>query len=213
MIDPLKWRYAVKKFDPEQKLSESQIEHLKASFNLTASSYGLQPIRLLVIQNKAIQEKLVAHSYGQRQVADASHLLVLCVETKIDTRFIENYFNRVADIRGTSEDILNPFKQSLIERFSKMSAAEIRSWAVNQAYLALGKLLAVCAYAQIDSCPMEGFESQAYDSVLKLAEKGLSAVLALPVGVRAADDKFATFKKVRRAEEETVLTLTENDYR
>lgn len=212
MIDPLKWRYAVKKFDPEQKLSDNQIEHLKASFNLTATSYGLQPIRLLVIQNKAIQEKLVAHSYGQRQVADASHLLILCVETNIDSRFIESHFKRVADIRGTSEEILNPFKQLLIQRFNKMSADQIRRWAVNQAYLALGKLLAVCAYAQIDSCPMEGFDSEAYDKVLQLNEKGLTSVLVFPVGVRAADDKFATFKKVRRAEEDVVLTLTENEF-
>ncbi len=205
--DPLQWRYAVKKFDPSRALPDEQVTRLKEAFNLTATSFGLQPIRMLVIRYPELQEQLVAHTYGQRQVADASHLLVICVETKIEAAFIEAYFNRVKDLRGTSEEILEPYKKALMKRFREMTREEIRAWAVNQAYLALGNLLTVCAYERIDSCPMEGFVPGGYDAVLGLAGQGLEAVLVLPVGYRAQDDMFSDFKKVRRPLEGSVVTI------
>lgn len=205
--DALAWRYAVKKFDPTRKLADTQLSQLKEAFNLTATSYGLQPIRMLVVSHPELQEQLLAHSYGQRQVADASHVLVLCIETKIDAAFIKAYFERVGEIRGTSERILEPFRDSLLKRFAGMDQGEIRAWATNQAYLAMGNLLTVCAYERIDSCPMEGFDPGGYNQVLGLAGKGLEAVLVLPVGYRAQDDMFATFKKVRRPLETSVQTI------
>lgn len=42
VIESLKWRYAVKKFDADKSLTENQITTLKKAFNLTATSYGLQ---------------------------------------------------------------------------------------------------------------------------------------------------------------------------
>lgn len=205
--DPLQWRYAVKKFDPSRTLPEEQVALLKEAFNLTATSFGLQPIRMLVIRHPEFQEQLVAHTYGQRQVADASHLLVICVETQIEPAFIEAYFERVRDLRGTEAEILEPYKKALIRRFSQMAPDEIRAWAINQAYLALGNLLTVCAYERIDSCPMEGFDPEGYDAVLGLAGQGLEAVLVLPVGFRAKNDMFSDFKKVRRPLEGSVLTI------
>ena len=50
-IKNLEWRYAVKKFDSDKLLPEEKVDGLKQAFNLTATSYGLQPITLLVIKN------------------------------------------------------------------------------------------------------------------------------------------------------------------
>ena len=205
VLDALKWRYAVKKFDPDRKLEPGQIEKLKEAFNLTATSYGLQPIRMLVIRDPKLQETLVPHSYGQRQVADASDLLVLCIETTIDSAYIQAYFDRVRHVRGTPEDVLRPFQDSLQRSFEGKMPSEIRVWATHQAYLALGNLLTVCAYERIDACPMEGFDPRAFDEVLGLDEMGLQSVLVLPVGFRAEDDMFSGFKKVRRELSDAVI--------
>lgn len=206
-LDSLYWRYAVKKFDPSKTLPEEKVSQLTKAFNLTATSYGLQPIRMVVIKNKDLQQSLVPHSYGQSQVADASHVLVLCVETTIDTTYIEGYFDKVREVRGTAEKILQPFREALVDSFSKKTPDEILTWATHQAYLALGNLLTVCALEKIDSCPMEGFVPAAYDRVLGLAEKGLTAVLVLPVGYRAMDDEFSGFAKVRRELKDSVIRI------
>ena len=86
-------------------------------------------------------------------------------------------------------------------------AQEIRAWMDKQAYIALGNLLTVCALEQIDSCPMEGFLPAEYDRVLGLEDKGLNAVLVLPVGYRADDDFMAGLKKVRRGTSEVIITV------
>lgn len=206
-VDSLYWRYAVKRFDPDRQLPDEKVAALKEAFNLTATSYGLQPIRMVEVRNRELQEQLVAHSYGQRQVADASHIFVICIETTIDRDYIEGYFDKVREVRGTSEEILDPYRKALVADFRKKTPEEIRTWATHQAYLALGNLLTVCALEGIDSCPMEGFDPQAYDRILGLSEKGLASVLVLPVGYRSVKDPFSEFKKVRRDLKDSVLTL------
>lgn len=207
-IDNLKWRYAVKKFDNNRILDQSQVNLLKEAFNLTATSYGLQPIKLLVIQNKELQQQLVEHSWNQQQVAHASHVLVLCVDTALNGNDVESYFERVQQIRQTPDDIINPFKKFLKGVIESKSSTDLFEWAKNQAYLALGNLLTVCAQEQIDSCPMEGFIPEKYDEVLDLKAKNLASVLVLPIGFRAEDDFMKDQKKVRKPLDEIVLEIS-----
>ena len=206
-IRNLEWRYAVKKFNDDKVLPEEKVDLLKKAFNLTATSYGLQPITLLVIKNKALQQLLVQHSFEQQQVAQASHVLVICTQKIIDSQYIHRYFDKIRKVRGTSDEILNPFKSALVKDFSKKDVEEIKKWAINQAYLAMGNLLTICAMEKIDSCPMEGFEPSAYDEVLKLDKKGLASVLVLPIGYRAEDDMFSDFKKVRKDIADSVIDI------
>ena len=207
-IDNLKWRYAVKKFDHHKILSDNQINILKQAFNLTATSYGLQPIKLVVVKNKDIQKELVLHSWNQQQVSQASHLLVICVDTKLDETDVEKYFERVKEIRNTPDEIINSFKEYLTTTISGKTTEDLLSWGKNQAYLALGNLLTVCANEKIDSCPMEGFIPEKYDEVLGLKEKNLSSVLVLPVGYRAEDDIMTHQKKVRKNICEIVIDIS-----
>ncbi|WP_442267189.1 NAD(P)H-dependent oxidoreductase [Tenacibaculum sp. ZS6-P6] len=204
-IESLKWRYAVKKFDDNKYISDEQIQTIKEAFNLTATSYGLQPVTLVVIKNKELQKQLVEHSWNQQQVAQASHVLVLCVPKKQTTKDVENYFKLVKNIRNTSDEILNPFKDFLIDSFSKKTQEELLTWNKNQAYITLGNLLTVCALEKIDSCPMEGFIPEKYDEILKLNEKNLQSVLVLPLGFRAEDDYMKDLKKVRKNIDQVTL--------
>lgn len=205
IIESLKWRYATKKFDATKKISDTKLALLKEAFTLTATSYGLQPVKLMVLSNKAMQKALVPHSYNQEQVAQASHVLIICIENKINEAYIRSYFEDVKNVRGTADEILDPFRTYLIDHFSAKTTEEVKEWAVKQAYIILGNLLTVCAVEQIDACPMEGFIPEKYDELLGLQEKDLSSVLVMPIGYRAEDDMFATFKKVRKSIESNVL--------
>jgi nitroreductase len=207
IIDKLKWRYAVKKFDNNKTISEEKVEILKNAFNLTATSYGLQPIKLVVLQNKEIQEKLVAHSFNQPQVIDASHLLIICVPKEFTSQEVDKYFDLVKKIRNTPDEITAPFKTYMKADIEKQSDDFLFQWNKNQAYIALGNLLTVCALEGIDSCPMEGFVPEKYDEVLELDKNNLRSVLALPIGYRAEDDVMKDMKKVRKPIEEVILEI------
>lgn len=207
ILHHLKWRYATKKFDPFKILSDEKLAVLKEAFNLTASSYGLQPLKMVVIKNREIKLQLLAHTNNQQQVTDASHVLVLCTETEVDPNYIKNHFKLVERTRATAREILGPFEDFLVNSFSGKGKEEIEKWKTNQAYLAMGNLLTVCAFEEIDSCPIEGFEPEKYDVILKLEEKGLRSVLVLAVGHRDETDFFMTLKKVRRGVEEVVIEM------
>lgn len=198
IIDSLNWRYATKKFDSTRKLSKSQINLLKKAFNLTASSYGLQPVKLIVISNQKIKNSLLESSMNQQQVIQCSHLLIICIESNINKSYIESYFKRVIDIRKTDPIVLESFKESIINEFNDMSNTSIINWSINQAYLALGNLMTVCSVEGIDSCPMEGFLPEKYDEILDLKSKNLKSILVMPVGYRSVNDQFSSFKKVRK---------------
>ena len=206
-IKALQWRYATKKFNPEKILSSEKIDILKEAFNLTATSYGLQPLKMVVVRNKELQEKLKSASWNQQQLNTASHVLVICIEKKVDKDFIEQYFKRVKHLRETPDEVLEPFKKSLVDSFESKAEGEVHAWALNQAYLSLGTLLTVCATEEIDACPMEGFEPDKYDELLNLEAHNLKSVLALPVGYRAEDDMFSEFKKVRRPLDEVIIEM------
>ncbi|NNC69326.1 MAG: NAD(P)H-dependent oxidoreductase, partial [Flavobacteriaceae bacterium] len=92
-IESLQWRYACKKFDETKFVSEKKIEKLSSAFNLTATSFGLQPIKMLIIKNKELQKQLVPHSFDQHQVYNASHLLVICILDYFTLDDIDDYFD------------------------------------------------------------------------------------------------------------------------
>lgn len=206
-LESLQWRYATKKFDRTKKLSEEKLSILKEAFNLTATSYGLQPLKMLVIGTETLKEKLIPLTMNQSQVSDASHVLVICTEAEMSSELIKNYFTLVEHTRNTDRSILDPFEAFLIDDFSKKTKEAIDIWMAKQAYLAMGNLLTVCALEGIDSCPIEGFEPAKYDQLLELKEKGLQSVLVLAVGYRAEDDFFSSLKKVRRGVADVIIEL------
>ncbi|WP_396601341.1 NAD(P)H-dependent oxidoreductase [Algibacter sp. R77976] len=206
-IKQLKWRYATKKFDATKKLSNAKLNIITEAFNLTATSFGLQTIKLVVIEDKKVREPLVALSYNQKQVLNASHLLVICIQKDIEDNDVKTYYNNIKHIRNTPESILKPYREDLINMMQVKSVQERQQWSTNQAYIALGNLMAVCALEGIDSCPMEGFLPSEYDKILKLDQKGLKSVLLLPIGYRDEDDMFSTLKKVRKPISETIINM------
>lgn len=207
IINKLQWRYATKAFETNKIVPIEKLEIIKHAFNLTATSYGLQPIKLIVLRDKEIQEQLLPYTMNQQQIVQASHVLIFCIQTNIDKEFVSNYFDRVHKIRNTSKDILKPFEAFLIDDFESKSQQDIENWAINQAYLALGNLMTVCAMEDIDSCPMEGFMPEKYDELLSLKKEGLKSVLLLPIGYRAENDMFSDFKKVRKHISDSIIEL------
>lgn len=206
-LKKLNWRYATKRFDSSKILSPQKLDILKEAFNLTATSYGLQPVKLVIVSDQNLKDRLMPLTYNQPQVRDASHVLVLCVEIEINEDFIIEHFKRVEDIRKTSREILQKFEDNLVRTFSDKEKTEIKEWMINQLYLSLGALLTVCAMENIDSCPMEGFQPDEYDRLLGLDKMGLQSVIVLPVGYRDESDFFLSLKKVRRGVEELVIEL------
>lgn len=197
IIDSLNWRYAVKHFDPNKKISEEDMETLIDSLRLTASSFGLQLWEFVRVKNPAIRQKLCEKSWNQKQVIDASDLLVLCIKADATEEHVDQYIDMMVNIRGGDKDSFAGFKKTVMGFIKNKPNDQVDAWMRNQVYIALGNLLTVCALLGIDACPMEGIIKTAYDEILGLQKMGLRSVVACPVGYRDEKDKYANLPKVR----------------
>jgi len=208
LIGNLNWRYATKQFDPARKISPQDWAALEESIILTPSSFGLQPIAAVVVNDSAVKEKLVAASYNQRQVADASHLVVFSIKTNVTEADVNAFIKLISEKRGVPAEALEGYRGMMIGSIIKgMDDAARRTWAAKQAYIALGQLMASAAMLNIDVCPIEGFSPAAYDATLNLAHKGLAATVVAAIGYRAQTDGYAKLPKVRLPKEQVIVHL------
>jgi nitroreductase len=205
LSEVLQFRYAVKKFDSEKKLSDEQVQKILEAANLTATSYGLQPFKILNIRDQIIREKISDGAFGQRQPAEASHLLIIAVRTDIDENYVINHVKHVAQVRNMSSEDTEKLKTMLLGSINGMSSEQKLIWSTKQCYIILGNLLTCCALEKIDSCPMEGFSSGKIDEILGLKEKNLHSLVMLPIGFRSGLDKYQFLKKVRKPLDEIVI--------
>lgn len=206
-IESQNWRYATKKFDATQKISSSNLDILKEAVRLSASSLGLQPYKVIIVENPELRAQLQAAAYGQTQVVDASHVFVFASEYKVGEPEIDAYLQNIAQTRGTTVEAISGFR-SMVENFVyKLDDQTKENWAAKQVYLALGNLLNAAADLRIDATPMEGFDAQAVNAILGLPEKGLHAVALTALGYRHAEDKYQHLIKVRKSQSELFITL------
>lgn len=147
------------------------------------------------------------HSWNQKQVVDASHLLVLCRKQSLGDSFVDTYLDDIVDTRGGSREDLKGYEDMMKGFLARMKPEEVTNWANHQIYIALGQLMTTAAHMRVDACPMEGFSKEAYDELLQLPAKGLNSVVVCPVGFRAESDKYATLKKVRFPTDDLVVRI------
>jgi nitroreductase len=206
LISQLNWRYATKQFDPGRKISPEDWSALEQALVLTPSSFGLQPWKFVVVTDHATREKLVPVSWGQRQVADASHLVVFAIKTNLTEADVDHYLKLVTEVRGGAPAALAGYRDMMVgSLFKGRDDAARREWAAHQVYIALGNFLTSAALLGIDACPMEGIQPAQYDEILGLGQRGLSTVVVATAGYRAAGDKYAALKKVRFPKEDVLV--------
>lgn len=206
-IENANWRYATKKFDTTKKVSIEDLETLKKAISLTATSYGLEPYQIIIVENKDIRQQLVPVSWGQAQVTDASHLLVFASVIDFGNEHMDAYFKNMTETRQIPMEAVQGYCDFMKSNINSRSLEDRNIWTSKQAYLAMGNLLNAAAELKIDVTPMEGIDAAKYDEILGLSKLGLHTVLAAPIGYRHSDDATQHYKKVRKSNENLFITI------
>lgn len=202
----LKWRYATKRMNGT-KISKEKLDAILNAISLAPSSFGLQPYSVLVIEDKAMLEKIKPIAMMQPQITEASALLVFAAWEKVTQEKIDIYINQMAKDRNVTVESLKEVKEH-IKVLLKNTDSDNFIWNSKQVYIALGVALVAAAEEEIDSTPMEGFDKAKLDELLQLKEKGLCSSVLLTLGYRdIKNDYLASLKKVRRGKEKLFITL------
>lgn len=207
IIENLEWRYATKKFNAEKKIAKADLEILKQAVRLSASSYGLQPYHVILVENEELRIKVKAAAYNQSQITEASDLLIFATIRDVGPKEVNDYIENMAAVRAIPTASLKGFEDMMNNVVTGLTPEAKQNWTSKQTYIALGTLLSAAANLKIDATPMEGFSAEAVNEILNLKEKGLSATLIVTLGYRHEDDATQHLKKVRKPNEELFITL------
>jgi nitroreductase len=200
LLQALRWRYATKAFDASRRIDAPTWESLEQALVLTASSYGLQPWKFLVITDQAIRAELRPQSWNQSQITDCSHLVVLLKKRLVTAADADRLIAATAGERGLDPSLLEGYRKMIqVDLIDGPRNQVIGAWAANQVYIALGNLLTSAALLGVDTCAIEGFSPPDYDRILQLEGGDYQSCVVCACGYRSADDKYASLAKVRYA--------------
>ena len=203
LLDDLKWRHAVKAYDPNKKLDKAVVEQIVEAARLAPTSSGLQQFRLMVVGNQELKEKMVAGALNPDCMRECSHVIVFAAWDEYTPERIDAIYDKTTDERGLVRGRFKRYTDMLKENFGKMSKEEQFQHAANQSFISLGLALAQAAELKVDSTPIGGFDPKLVDELLGLPAKGLRSVSLLYLGY--ADDErdwLGKMKKVRNSMEE-----------
>ena len=201
------WRYATKKFDATKKVSAEDLHTLKEAIRLSSSSYGLQPYKVIIVENPELRAQLQPAAWGQSQIVDASHLFIFANDTNIGDEAIDAFLNTISVERETPLESLTGYGDFMKSKISTLEPEVKNIWTSKQTYLALGNLLNAAAELKIDVTPMEGFIPAQVNEILGLDKLNLNASLMATVGYRHDEDTTQFYKKVRKSQEDLFITL------
>lgn len=184
-LDAVNFRYACKTFNPNKKIEEHYFDEILEVARLSPSSMGVEPTRLVVVQDEKLRIKLKEACWGQDQLTSASHVVVLkSVFYRLNPH--SNYIYEISYRRGKSaeerEIWIKKYGSFLADR--ECHGENLVNWANKQAYLMASSMMNYAAYLGIDSCPIEGYDIDKINSVLDIDELGENVALILTFGYR-----------------------------
>ena len=206
-LNNLKWRYATKRMNG-QKVPAEKLENILDAIQLAPTSMGMQPFTILVIEDPKLKAKIAPAIYNQPQITEGSHVLIFAAWKDYSNENVDKYINHIASLRGIPVESLDGMRNMVSGSIAGKTPEQLLNWNMRQAYIALGFGLVAAANEQVDATPMEGFNPEALDTALGLAEKGLHSTVILTLGYRDAEkDHLSSAAKVRRNKEELFVRL------
>ena len=206
-LSNLKWRYAAKRMNG-QKVSAEKIENILEAIQLAPTSIGLQPFTVLVIEDQETRAKIAPAIYNQPQITEGSHVIIFAAWKDYSIENVDKYINQIATLRGIPVEALDGMRNMAAGAVSGKTPEQLLAWNQKQAYIALGVGLVAAAEEQVDATPMEGFDPDALDAALGLAEKGLRSTVVMALGYRDEQNDYLNGKaKVRRVKDELFVRI------
>ncbi|MEY4234798.1 MAG: putative nitroreductase YfkO [Pseudomonadota bacterium] len=200
LLKKLQWRYATKKMNPAQAVSDEKVDRIVEATRLAATSSGLQPYEIIIVKSQAVREQMKPKAFGQSQITDGSHVLVFAAWDDYTPERINMMFDLHNTERNSKDEGWENYRKMLLGSYPTRGAEVNFQHAAKQAYIGLGTALIAAAFEEVDATPMEGFDPAGIDEILGLKARGLRSAVIVALGYRdTAQDWLVNLKKVRRS--------------
>jgi len=198
LIEKLNWRYATKRMNGT-KVPQEKIDRILEAIRLSPTSFGLQPFKVIVVENPALRERIYNEACQQPQIKEASHILVFAANKNVGAELVDDYMNLIAKTREIPVENLDGFRAAF-DGIVAGDTAQNFIWTARQAYIAFGVGIVAATNEDVDATPMEGFSTEALDKILGLTEQNLGSTTILTLGYRdETNDQLVHAAKVRKS--------------
>lgn len=178
VFQAIEGRRAVKHFDPQHQMSETEIERLMSMAVLAPTAFNIQNWRFVLVRDPAQRRQIRAAAWDQAQVTDASLLVVLCADLNSWAKDPQRYWGHAPQ---EVQQILLP----AIDTYYRGRAEVQRDEAMRSCGMAAQTLMLAAKAMGYDSCPMDGFDFNEVARTIKLPDDHVIAMfVAIGKGVK-----------------------------
>lgn len=170
-LEALQNRFSCKSFS-NQQINPEDFEAILEAGRITPSSFGLEPTRVLVIENQELRQAMQTYCWNQKQIVEADKLVVLTskiMDLDSQSNYATNMFKRRT---GEDKEALINYKdiryKNFLQENSYTDSQSIFNWTSRQAYLVASSMINCASLLKIDSCAIEGFEKKPLEKLLGL---------------------------------------------
>jgi len=173
IIEAYNFRHACKIFDATKKISDADFSFILETARLSPSSFGFEPWKFLIVQNKDLRDKLKLITWGaQGTLPTASHFIVILARKQKTMNYDSQYIKHMMkDVHQLTDDAIQK-RLGFFENFQKFdfnlmeSERAMFDWSSKQTYIALANMMTSAAMINIDSCPIEGYKAKEMEELL-----------------------------------------------
>lgn len=191
-------RRAIKGFDPQHQMSETEIERLMSLAMLSPTAFNIQNWRFVLVRDPELRKQIRTAAWDQAQVTDASLLVILTADLKAWDKEPGRYWKNAPQ---PVQDYLVP----AIGQYYGGREQVQRDEAMRSCGMAAMTLMLAAKEMGYDSCPMDGFDFDAVGKLINLPEYHVISMFVaigkqtrepwprggqLPMGEVVIDDRF-----------------------
>ena len=175
-------RRSVKHFDPRHKISEGELQELMKYAILSPTAFNIQHWRFIQVQDKDKRQLIEEASWGQKQVTEASVLLVVCADLNAWEKNPERYWRNAPT---KVQSLLLP----AIENYYTNHHQAQRDECFRSSSIAAMNIMLMAKGMGYDSCPMDGFNFDKVAKIIKLPHDHI-IIMMIAIGKRRKDAKL-----------------------
>ncbi|MGI6490357.1 MAG: NAD(P)H-dependent oxidoreductase [Spirochaetales bacterium] len=198
-LSAMKRRFACKRYDQSNPLTEAEISQILEFGRLTPTSFGLEPWSFHAVVSGEKKEQLYRACFEQETVSTSAMTVAVLVHTAPymdpDGRWVRERGGRFPGSLDFFVEDYRPYHTFLAEE------GRIDCWLRSQGYLAIANMMTGARTMGIQSCAIEGFDEQKVLAVLGADPARWQVSLLASFGHPAEAER----EKIRLSAEELVV--------
>ena len=195
-----------------KQVSREDMEKILEVGRLSVSSFGLEPWKFLVVENKYIKSQICKLARGiKKEMKQADYMVIILARNYQELDYNSPYVRyMMEEIQETPEDEINKridnYKLFLEEDFNIISDSKsITGWIGKQTYIPMANMMVAANQLGIVPCPIEGFnkakleEFLIHENLYDRDKYNISCILTF-----GYSDQNKNYPKKRRPKEEVI---------